>query len=521
MDAAGAAWNNGNYVLTFPETVTASIAPAAYTYAGVADQPVKIGNGLDTVNVAATAAGVAGETLRGTVAWYADEAHTRQLPADYVFSGQEGEKMTLYWVFTPDPAYTNYSSAPQTGSTVFALDAKAVPQVSALGVTKTYDGKTVTLADLKPEASVPGTWALDAGTPELKNVGEYSVVLHFTPDATRDYTTASIMVTVKVEPRLFTVGLELSSNQITTEENLPTARLVWSGALEGEDMTFDQEATFTGWPESKKAGYYSIHWANCQEMMQSLMAKPAAVNYRFQIGEYAPADRDTGHPAARQRRTVPPGIHRGAALCAPCPAGSGLPHQPGCTGRNVQVRGPAAVRGYPAEYRSARCETLLQRGRRQDLDAGHQGKLPAEGIRVTLPYPDGTNATDFDFVVTHMLTTGTPGAVETLAVTKAENGLQFTVHSLSPIAISWQKRTEQTAQAEEETTTSGKDSGSSPAATPAPQAAASSGNTPYYTCPACGYHNWTATDEGYRCDHCGYLESVEAVVRLRQRAGHL
>lgn len=31
----------------------------------------------------------------------------------------------------------------------------------------------------------------------------------------------------------------------------------------------------------------------------------------------------------------------------------------------------------------------------------------------------------------------------------------------------------------------------------------------YYTCPACGYHNWTATDAGYRCDYCGYLESVK------------
>ena len=36
----------------------------------------------------------------------------------------------------------------------------------------------------------------------------------------------------------------------------------------------------------------------------------------------------------------------------------------------------------------------------------------------------------------------------------------------------------------------------------------------YYTCPACGYHDWTATDEGYRCDHCGYLES------LRQLSGY-
>lgn len=31
----------------------------------------------------------------------------------------------------------------------------------------------------------------------------------------------------------------------------------------------------------------------------------------------------------------------------------------------------------------------------------------------------------------------------------------------------------------------------------------------YYTCGKCGYHDWTATENGYRCDHCGYLEMVK------------
>ena len=35
-----------------------------------------------------------------------------------------------------------------------------------------------------------------------------------------------------------------------------------------------------------------------------------------------------------------------------------------------------------------------------------------------------------------------------------------------------------------------------------------SDNITYYTCPSCGYHNWTATEVGYRCDNCGYLEST-------------
>lgn len=31
----------------------------------------------------------------------------------------------------------------------------------------------------------------------------------------------------------------------------------------------------------------------------------------------------------------------------------------------------------------------------------------------------------------------------------------------------------------------------------------------YYTCPACGYHDWTAGVDGYKCNHCGYVESVK------------
>ena len=123
--------------------------------------------------------------------------------------------------------------------------------------------------------------------------------------------------------------------------------------------------------------------------------------------------------------------------------------------------------------------------------------FPASGITVTLPYPEGTNAADYDFVVTHMATVAMNGLgvgkVETPAVTKSEKGLRFTVRSLSPVAVSWSKI---------------ETGGSTPApSTPAPSTSTSSSpdDSIYYTCPKCGYHNWTATDEGYRCDHCGNL----------------
>ena len=50
-----------------------------------------------------------------------------------------------------------------------------------------------------------------------------------------------------------------------------------------------------------------------------------------------------------------------------------------------------------------------------------------------------------------------------------------------------------------------------PAATAAPTAtpAPTPDDSQYYTCVACGHHNWTATADGYRCDTCGHLETKQ------------
>lgn len=57
-----------------------------------------------------------------------------------------------------------------------------------------------------------------------------------------------------------------------------------------------------------------------------------------------------------------------------------------------------------------------------------------------------------------------------------------------------------------------------PTATPAPVEAAPAttaaptatpDDSQYYTCAACGHHNWTATADGYKCDTCGHLETKQ------------
>ena len=48
--------------------------------------------------------------------------------------------------------------------------------------------------------------------------------------------------------------------------------------------------------------------------------------------------------------------------------------------------------------------------------------------------------------------------------------------------------------------------GTAPATTTVDAAAV---DAQFYTCKACGYHNWTGTVGGYKCDHCGHIEAKD------------
>ena len=69
--------------------------------------------------------------------------------------------------------------------------------------------------------------------------------------------------------------------------------------------------------------------------------------------------------------------------------------------------------------------------------------FPEEGIVVTLPYPEGTNADEYDFVVTHMFDEDVnghhAGEVEPPEVTESENGISFRLMGTSPVMIGYKK----------------------------------------------------------------------------------
>lgn len=68
--------------------------------------------------------------------------------------------------------------------------------------------------------------------------------------------------------------------------------------------------------------------------------------------------------------------------------------------------------------------------------------FPKEGVEVVLAYPEGTNKDNFDFIVAHMISSGTnAGKVEILPYTLTEDGLKVKFTSMSPVMIMYQEKT--------------------------------------------------------------------------------
>lgn len=76
----------------------------------------------------------------------------------------------------------------------------------------------------------------------------------------------------------------------------------------------------------------------------------------------------------------------------------------------------------------------------QDAD---ETNFPADGVDVLLSYPTGTNRTDYDFLVSHLITMACngqqPGTVEYPAVEALDGGLKLHIMSASPFAVAWKQ----------------------------------------------------------------------------------
>lgn len=138
-----------------------------------------------------------------------------------------------------------------------------------------------------------------------------------------------------------------------------------------------------------------------------------------------------------------------------------------------------------------------------DVKADNKSEL---GYIVEIPMPDVEDNTEYAVV---FCSDGTEFVQDRTNTNKdfsfkVKDGMltiwvpHFTTYTLNQVSTTSTTTTNNSSSSETQTS----------AAAPAATAKQASGDTiQYYTCPACGYHNWTATSEGYRCDNCGRIES--------------
>lgn len=131
------------------------------------------------------------------------------------------------------------------------------------------------------------------------------------------------------------------------------------------------------------------------------------------------------------------------------------------------------------------------------VDGGAARKLEnsqLNGGAVTVRLPIPKDVADKYAVVAHA-----GDADRYLTIYTAENGdkyIEFTTTHFSDFVVTFTDELPKAAETEQAT---------APVQTPAPK----QDDSAYYTCKACGYHDWTAVDGGYKCNHCGYIESVK------------
>lgn len=447
-------------------TLHFNILPADFSYS-VAGGNVKIGNNIEYVSVSETAAGVNGEQVKGTLVWYADDAYTQRTGEDYVFAGAEGDTVTLYWEFTPSEDETNYSSAPLRGETEFILQEKTVPVLRAESYVKDYDGAEVTLEELTEKASaydgdkeIKGTWKMADTAPVMKDAERYEVELDFTPEDTGSYAQAVTEISVEIRKLDAVISLQLSTNRITTEDPLPEAELVYSGVLGGESLVPDTKPVFAGMPETAAAGVYTVRLENREEILKAVKALETSENYNVAAGSMSVTLTVT------ENITILPSPEAPAGMAYRLEMENGISRVPESLTEKFET---------PEELQEVlfRALTEKQPGTAAENSEVHDVKLyistdggrswieadetnfPKEGIALTLPYPEGTNKTDYKFVVAHIFTADlngfSAGDIEIVDAENRENGIRFTLMGLSPICVSWIK-TESPDQDEETTT---------------------------------------------------------------------
>lgn len=287
------------------------------------------------------------------------------------------------------------------------------------------------------------TVSIKLGRSDL-SAGDHKITAVFTPDAAEG---SKAEVTTKVEKKKLTwdvSGLKASKTAGTAGEVKVYGTLEVDGILDGEIKFEQPESMITSGFKSADAGTYKVtvtvedgEWTfdpkepKNYELPEGDPEIKATVNALKELSDPPEAKDGNTYKLVMEEglSTVPDGLKRTSF------------NTPGKI--ESELKRILTSSGVYTEANTAVYDVMLQVSTDEGKTwaAANAGNFPQEGVVVTLPYPGGTGRHTHNFAVAHMfgesLFGHTSGTVEVPAVTKTDNGIQFRVTGLSPIAVSW------------------------------------------------------------------------------------
>ena len=251
---------DGTYSFT-----NAQITRADYTYE-VADQNIRVGNGLGAIVAPSEGTGVNSETVSGTLSWYSDSARTTPAEDTDLSGADVGNTVTLYWKFAGNAS--NYVTTEKTGSTAFTIVAKT-PQVFDAGFDTAKnmeygdEGNTFTrVATLSTgdgaityESSVTSVATVD-GNGEVTVVGCGATEITATAAETGTYAEASTSYTLTVTQKTLTVtGVDATDREYDGTTSVALTGGTLDGVIGTEGVSFTLN---NGTAESADVGTHNV-----------------------------------------------------------------------------------------------------------------------------------------------------------------------------------------------------------------------------------------------------------------------
>lgn len=276
--------------------------------------------------------------------------------------------------------------------------------------------------------------------------GEHKILAVFTANSSFEDATAEVGTSVAKKPLTWDVSeLTASKSEGTAGEVTVYGEIKLEGLLEDGDVTVKQpEVMKTNGLKSAKAGSFKVEVAPEEGEWEFDPADPK----NYTLPEEEP--QITAKVNALKELPNPPEAVDGKSFKLVMEEGiSAVPDGLKNTSFNTPTKIEQELKrvltesGVYKEENVAVYDVTLQVSTDEGAtwQEADYTNFPEGGLKVTLPYPSGTGRYTNNFAAAHMFATSyfgkTSGNVELPAIRKTDNGMEFTVTGLSPIALAW------------------------------------------------------------------------------------